>query len=159
MAKNGNPYPVFKDSTAQPKPSRGGSNLGSVILGVIGGVALLFILAIKVCGGSKDPEREARGSAPTCDERGPQSREEWLNTKEKKFDDASPYASGFRVAGSCNEKLESRNLKCDRATVFGEEHDSPFVKAAAAIGFTTYVCVDISNNDKRTEFPIAEILN
>lgn len=157
-----NPYPVFSNA---PKPAatdggrggRGGSTFGKVLLGILVGFPLLMFVGFKLIDCNKKDELDGDRSIGTrCDSRAEEVREQWLRTATSEFDDASPYASGFRGEGACMTSLVSKALSCDEQTVLATENGSPFLRRALERGFTTYVCIR-ANDGTRVEYPLRRV--
>jgi hypothetical protein len=154
-------YPVFGSGPPRRTPA-GGSKLGVVILSVIGAFAVVLFVGVKVVDCAKSEDRPATRERtavppPACDKAGVAARRQWIRTSSREFDDASPFDNGYRVGGACSRNLEAKGLSCDADTVVSVERDSPFLKAASALGFTIFVCIDVSSG-ARTEYSITGLV-
>lgn len=107
-------------------------------------------------------QQEETAARANCDKDAEAKRSAWLYRTEAKFDNASPYATGFRVEGACNRKLVGRGLDCSVDSVRGVEGDSPFLKSAVEFGFEIYACEELGAESaikRRVEHPIRSVYN
>lgn len=115
------------------------------ILGAIVAGAVVWIVIIGAVAGSGDDRQE-------CD--GREERDRWINTRRGEFRGRSPRQAGLRALGSCSEKILDTRLDCDGDSVVS---DSPYLRRALEMGFTTYVCERMGSSE-RVEFTLGNIV-
>jgi hypothetical protein len=54
--------------------------------------------------------------------------------------------------------LTGRSFHCDPEAVRGVEGDSPWLIEAKNLGFTTFVCIDVTHGLARTAYPIGTLV-
>lgn len=88
---------------------------------------------------------------------GREERDRWIDTPSTEYRGSSPRQVGLRPLGTCHDEISSVQLSCDFDKVRSIESDSPYLRRARELGFTTYVCERIGSGE-RTEYPIERIL-
>jgi len=125
-------------------------------------VVLLSLLVVSACksGPSSKPSSPLESSSPpaSCDDRAGE-RQRWFTASRDEYDGRKP-SDGFRVLGSCSDKLVDRQLSCEGTELRRRLGDSPLLRDALELGFKTYVCETANSHAEivSIEYPLANVL-
>jgi hypothetical protein len=148
-----NPYELNAPAPKQvsaTKP-RGGAGIGTAALAIVGVIAaLIAVMYFAKCGGGPDE------SVARCDSSGDDARYAWIATPLDDHRGATPHDLGLQVDGKCARGIREKELTCTEEALRGLL-DDPMYKRAAAVGFTSFVCVEMSSG-KETTFPLPSLL-
>jgi hypothetical protein len=90
-----------------------------------------------------------RSASANCDPKARDKRDRWIDTKVTEDDwTSSPRDEGFRIDGQCGQKLTVQALDCSDSSIATVFHDMPWIREAARLGFTRFVCNEVDHLSK-----------